>query len=185
MVVNLVVVVGLAFLLLMATSLWLDIYTRHNERIDVPSLRGVPLSEAKRCLELRGLRPMVLDSVYSAERPGAVVEQVPAAGLPVKKGRIIYLTINAECPRMVKMMEVREGGSRQAISTLRSLGFVIDSVKAVASDMDDLVLGVTANGRDMIPGQEYVEGTHVVVRVGSTKLMIEAENGEEEAAWME
>lgn len=165
--------------------MWLDSYTRHSERIEVPSLVGIPAPEAARYLEQAGLKSMVVDSVYADARPGAVIEQMPAAGLPVKKGRIVYLTINALGVRMVKMLEVREGGSRQALSTLRSLGFKVDSVKQVASEMDDLVLSVSTDGVEMEPGREYPVGTRVVVRVGSTHVEIEPENDETEEAWME
>lgn len=183
--INILIIIALTILLLTGLSMWLDSYTRHSERVDVPSLVGIPAADAQRYLEQAGLKSMIVDSVYADARPGAVVEQMPAAGLPVKKGRIVYLTINAIGVRMVKMLEVREGGSRQALSTLRSLGFVVDSVKQVAYDMDDLVLSVSADGVEMEPGAEYPVGTRVVVRVGSTHVEIEPENTETEEAWME
>lgn len=183
--INILIIIALTILLLTGLSMWLDSYTRHSERVDVPSLVGIPADDAQRYLEQAGLKSMIVDSVYADARPGAVVEQMPAAGLPVKKGRIVYLTINAIGVRMVKMLEVREGGSRQALSTLRSLGFVVDSVKQVAYDMDDLVLSVSADGVEMEPGAEYPVGTRVVVRVGSTHVEIEPENTEAEEAWME
>lgn len=183
--INLILVIAVLVLALTCLSWYLDSYTRHSERVDVPSLHGVMLSDAEHYLQQVGLKPMVIDSVYADVRPGAVVEQLPAAGLPVKKGRIVYLTINALGVRMVKMLDVREGGSRQAVSTLRSLGFVVDSLRQVAHDMDDLVLGVKADGIDVVPGKEYPVGTHLVVLVGSTHMEIEPENGEEEQTWME
>lgn len=181
--INIFIIIAVLALLLFGVSVWLDSYTRHTERVDVPSLRGIPDDEAMRYLEQMGLKSLVIDSVYADMRPGTVIEQMPAAGLPVKKGRIVYLTINARGVRMVKMQEVREGGSRQALSTLRSLGFVIDSIRHVASDMDDLVLSVTLNGDEMEPGREYPAGSRVVVRVGSTNMQIEPEIEESEEAF--
>lgn len=183
--INILIVIALTLLFLTGLSMWLDSYTRHSERVDVPSLIGIPADDAARYLEQAGLKSMVIDSVYADARPGSVVEQMPTAGLPVKKGRIVYLTINSIGVRKVKMLEVREGGSRQALSTLRSLGFVVDSVKQVASEMDDLVLSVSADGVEMEPGVEYPVGTRVVVRVGSTHVQIEPENDETEEAWLE
>lgn len=183
---NLFIIIAIVALLLFGLNLWLDQYTRHSERIDVPSLSGVPAPEAQHYLEELGLKSLVIDSIYADNmRPGAVIEQMPAAGLPVKKGRIVYLTINALGRRMIRMQEVREGGSRQALSTLRSLGFVVDSVKQVASEMDDLVLSVTTDGIEMEPGREYPAGTRVVLRVGSSHMVIEPENDETEEAWLE
>lgn len=183
--INILIIIALTLLFLTGLSMWLDSYTRHSERVDVPSLIGIPADDAARYLEQAGLKSMVIDSVYADARPGSVVEQMPTAGLPVKKGRIVYLTINSIGVRKVKMLEVREGGSRQALSTLRSLGFVVDSVKQVASEMDDLVLSVSADGVEMEPGVEYPVGTRVVVRVGSTHVQIEPKNDETEEAWLE
>lgn len=182
---NLVIMAAVAVLLVIGVSIWLDKYTRHDDRIEVPNLQGVLQDDAMRYLEQAGLKAMVIDSVYANVRPGAVVEQMPTAGLPVKEGRIVYLTVNAVGKRMVKMQEVREGGSRQALSTLRTLGFVVDSIRQVASEMDDLVLSVTVGGDEMEPGREYPVGTRVVVHVGCADMEIEPENEETEDSFFE
>ena len=83
---------------------------------------------------------------------------------------MIYLTINAKSQRMVKMVDVREWSSRQAQTRLRELGFIIDSIKHVASEFDDLVLSVTTKGSDVVPGKEYPYRTRVVMHVGSSKI---------------
>lgn len=183
--INIFIIVVLVVLLLTCVTWWLDSYTRHSERVEVPSLQGIPVDEAQRYLEDKGLRALVIDSVYAKARPGSVIEQMPASGLPVKKGRIVYLTINAYGIRMIKMPNVLEGGSRQALTTLRTLGFVVDSVRQVADDHDDLVLSVTHQGVEVEPGREYPDGTHVVVCVGSTHIVLKPENEEQEDAWNE
>lgn len=169
--------------ILWGVSFWLDSYTRHEERIEVPDLSGIEADEAENYLNQIGLQAEVIDSVYSDARPGSVIEQIPVAGLPVKKGRMIYLTINAKSQRMVKFIEVREWSSRQAQTKLRELGFVIDSVKQVASEFDDLVLSVRTKGAEMIPGREYPYRTHVSMSVGSTHIEIAAENDSIEQDW--
>lgn len=166
-----------------ALSAWLDVYTRHDERIDVPDLTGIDSDEATVYLEKMGLNATVIDSVYTDARPGSVIEQLPAAGIPVKNGRMIYLTINAKSARMIRMVDVREWSSRQAQTRLRELGFVIDSVKQVACEFDDLVLSVTAKGSEVIPGKEYPFHTRLVMRVGSTHVEIEANNDSIENEW--
>lgn len=172
--------------LLWGLSSWLGSYTRHDERIEVPDLNGIIAEDAQYYVEELGLKALVVDSVYTDGRPGAVVEQSPVAGLPVKKGRIIYLTINAKTVRMIRMVDVMEWSSREAQSRLRREGFVIDSVRQVACEFDDLVLGVNqSGGGEMVAGREYPYHTHIVVRVGSTHVALEAENEETENAWME
>lgn len=177
---NIVIISALTLAILIGVSVWLDSYTRHDERIVLPDLQGVLSDDAISQLDDLGLKALVVDSVYAGATPGSVVEQMPTAGLPVKKGRIVYLTINALGRKMVKLIEVREGASRQAFSTLRSLGFVVDSVRHVASEMNDLVIDVTTGGEPMVAGREYPEGTHVVLFVGSSDMEIEPENEETE-----
>lgn len=177
---NVLIVAAIAVAMLVGVSLWLGSYTRHDERITLPDLSGFNSDDAGAQLDRLGLKWLVVDSVYAGSRPGSVVDQIPVAGLPVKKGRIVYLTINAMCPKMVRLSEVREGASRQAFSTLRSLGFVVDSVRQVASEMHDLVLDITCNGVPMTAGKEYPEGTHVVLHVGNANMVLEPENDENE-----
>lgn len=168
--INFGVMILVIIALLWGVSMWLDSYTHHDERIEVPDLSGIEAEEASYYLERLGLEAEVIDSVYSDARPGSVIEQLPVAGLPVKKGRVIYLTINAKSQRMVKMVDVREWSSRQAQTRLRELGFIIDSIKHVASEFDDLVLSVTTKGSDIVPGKEYPYRTRVVMHVGSSKI---------------
>lgn len=181
--INLGIMAVVIVLLLWGLSLWLGSYTHHEERIEVPDLSGIEVEEAEYYLDRLGLKSQVIDSVFTDARRGSVIEQLPVAGLPVKKGRIIYLTINAKTQRMVKMIDVREWSSRQAQSRLREVGFVIDSVKQVASEFDDLVLSVTADGSEVIPGKDYPYRTRVVVRVGSSQLQLVAENDSTESDW--
>lgn len=182
---NLAIIIALLTIIVISLSAWLGTYTRHDESIDVPSLQGVLADDAINYLEHSGLKALIVDSVYADARPGSVIEQLPAAGLPVKRGRIVYLTINALGVPMVKMQNVVEGGSRQAMSTLRSLGFVVDSVRFEPHEYDDEVLSVTLRGKEMEPGREYPKGSHVVLHVGKSSLEIEAENEESEESWME
>lgn len=181
--INLGLLIVVVIALVWALSAWLGTYTRHDERIEVPDLTGIESEEAALYLENMGLNAMVIDSVYTDARPGSVIEQLPTAGIPVKKGRMIYLTINAKSVRMIRMVDVREWSSRQAQTRLRELGFVIDSVKQVASEFDDLVLSVTAKGSEVVPGKEYPFHTRLVMRIGSSHLEIEANNDSIENEW--
>ena len=103
---------------LAAIALWLlslmvlkslDVYTRHNESIVVPNVKGKTPEEAHREIRKIGLRYIVLDSIYSKDMaPGAIVEVVPAIGSKVKKDRILYLTINARTAQMAIVPDVTD-----------------------------------------------------------------------------
>ena len=80
------IVVGCA--LIYGTLAWLDYYTRHNEAVIVPDVKGLSMNEAKSFFDNTGLRYNVIDSVFSNDvNPGAIVEVVPEPGSKVKEGR--------------------------------------------------------------------------------------------------
>lgn len=183
--INIAIMVVVAIIMLWGVTFWLDSYTRHNESITVPDVSGMIDDEAIYALETAGLKPMIIDSLYTDAMPGAVIEQLPEAGLPVKNGRTVYLTINAKSVKMITMPEVKDFSSRQARSLLREAGFIVDGVEEVAHEFDDLVLGAKIGGRVVQAGAEYPIRTRVVLQVGSTNVEITPENDETENAFFE
>ena len=72
----LMIVVGCA--LIYGTLAWLDYYTRHNEAVIVPDVKGLSMNEAKSFFDNTGLRYNVIDSVFSNDvNPGAIVKLFP------------------------------------------------------------------------------------------------------------
>lgn len=181
--VALMIAVGTAIVFGLMT--WLESYTHHNESVKVPDVKGMVDEEAMYFIEQAGLKPMIIDSLYTDAIPGAVIEQLPEGGLPVKYGRIVYLTINAKSVRMIKMVDVEDFSSRQAKSLLREAGFVVDSISYEPNEFDDLVLSARIGGKKAIAGAEYPIRTHVTLVVGSTQIEIKPENDETEDAWFE
>ena len=60
---------------------WLDTYTRHNQAVVVPDVKGMKLEDAIPFLDNNHLRYNVIDSVFSKDvAPGAIVEVVPSVG---------------------------------------------------------------------------------------------------------
>ena len=76
-------------------TLWgLDLYTHHGESYVVPNVKNKNLDQAQLLLNQQFMQGIVIDSNYVKELPaGIVLDQAPAGGLRVKKGRTIYLTI--------------------------------------------------------------------------------------------
>lgn len=182
---NIAIMVVLVIALVFGLTAWLKSYTHHNESIKVPDVIGMVDDEAMYYIEKAGLKSLVIDSLYADATPGAVIEQLPEGGLPVKHGRIVYLTINAKSVKMIRMVDVKDFSSRQARSLLREAGFIIDRVEYKAHEFDDLVLGAQIGGRDAIAGEEYPIRSHVTLIVGSTSVEVSAENDDTEDAWFE
>jgi len=160
---------------------WLNDLTGHSERVVVPQVIGQTVDKAIANIEETGLRPMVIDTIYSDGcMPGEVIEQLPEGNLPVKPNRIVYLTINAFDVQKVSFPDVIQWSSRQAQSHLRELRFVADSIILEPYEFDDLVLKVTdmSGRKEMVVGDSYPIRTHVILHVGSTKTEVELENEE-------
>lgn len=103
----------------------LNAYTRHSQvPVEVPNVQELRIDKAIRLLEERGLSYAVTDTVY---REGielmSIVSQNPESGMKVKKGRKIYLVINAEDLPMVEMPDLAGKTSFQlAVKMLKSKG---------------------------------------------------------------
>ncbi len=161
----LMIVVGCA--LVYGTLSWLDSYTRHNEAVVVPDVKGLSLENAEKLFANSGLRYNVIDSVFSKDvNPGDIVEVVPEAGSKVKQGRIVFVTINALTAQMASMPEVADLSFRQAYAVLRSLGFKKIEVKFVPGEYKDLAIGVERNAV-MIPKGEKVPLSSTITLVVS------------------
>lgn len=123
-VLNLLLAVVVACALVFGTLKWLDSYTRHNEAVVVPDVKGLGMEEAAEFFKNSNLRYNVIDSVFSKDvKPGAIVELVPMAGSKVKEGRIVFVTVNALTSQMATIPEVEDLSFRQAYAILRARGF--------------------------------------------------------------
>ena len=147
---------------------WLDTYTRHNQAVVVPDVKGMSLEEADAPLRKSGLRYSVIDSVFSKEvAPGAIVEVVPGVGSKVKEGRILFITINALTSQMAAIPEVADLSFRQAYALLRSRGFSSIEIEYVAGDYKDLVMGLELNGRPLAKGDQVLLTAPLLLKVSS------------------
>jgi beta-lactam-binding protein with PASTA domain len=121
---------AIGLLLLIATLLWLRIYTHHGRSIMVPDLAGLTEEEVGEVTAARNLRYEVIDSVYSSEMPrGTVVKQNPRASSRVKKNRRIFLTMNAVNPETVPMPRLVGLSIRQARLALQNAGLVLGDIR--------------------------------------------------------
>lgn len=164
---NLVIALGVVILGVIAVLLWLDSYTRHNQALIVPDVRGITVDQAIPHLESKSLRYEVIDSVFARDKaPGVIIEQIPSAESKVKEGRIVFLVVNATSTQMVDMPDVIDNSQRQAEASLQSLGFKIAQISIVPSEWKGLVLEVRSGGRIVKSGQKLPYGSSLVLYVG-------------------
>lgn len=146
---------------------WLDVWTRHDATLTVPSVKSLDYPEAAARLEEKGLVAVLSDSVYDkGTRPGNVIEQNPKAGTVVKEGREIYLTINAFSPKMVTLPALTDISVRQARSILEGLEIHNIIERRVPSEFKDLVISVRYKGTRLSPGARVPVNAPIELEVG-------------------
>lgn len=129
-----VVVIGVIYGVLKG----IDIYTRHGEAVVVPDVKGLSLAEAQKIFSDRKLNCVVSDSNYVKSLPaGSILEYNPAAGLHVKEGRTIYLTINTLSVPLQEVPDVADNSSaRQAEARLLAAGFKLTANDSIPGEKD-------------------------------------------------
>ena len=174
---NLLLIV-VAFLVLVNIVLFaIDGFTGHGEYVVVPELKGKTLNAAELEIRENGFKCEIADSTYNnSYEPGAVVDQEPKANSKVKANRTIYLTINAVMPRKVVFPKVLDMSSRQGRAVLEGLGFKNIRIDTVASPYKELIVGVSADGKEVIPGERLPLTVPVVLSIGSGGMEVVADS---------
>ncbi len=154
-----------AFLLLIFYSL--RFYTRHGERVEVPSLKGMNIEEAISTIERGGFRYQ-LDSIYVSDKePGMVIEQDPDAGTKVKENRTLYLTIITQNAPEVAFPDLREMAFLEALSTLNNYGLKLGDTIYIPDIARDRVLDVKYGGQQLNVGQNIPKGSKIDLVLGN------------------
>jgi len=166
--------IGLMILVLilapLATLFYLDYYTGHGERVEVPSVEGQTVDDAQGFLAECGLIGEVSDSVNmkAGFKRGTIFMQTPKAGSSVKNGRKVYLTVVRTTDVLIKFPDVIGNGTvEEARQTLRNLGFSFTEDKEVENeDMKGFVINVYQGGRKLFPGQQVSTDAPLTLYVG-------------------
>jgi beta-lactam-binding protein with PASTA domain len=164
---NVLILMVISILLFFGTLLTLRIYTKHGESVEVPDVRGLPLLEAAVVLRQHDMRWQLIDSVYvNSVRPGAIVNQHPDPDSKVKKGRNVFLIINALFPEMVRMPKAYDMSLRHAKSTLDQNGLIIGKYTYVPHINENYVLRQMYRGQEIRVGTEIVKGSEIELVIG-------------------
>ena len=141
-----IAIVGI-LVLIFGVKAWLGITTNHNQRIEVPNLHKMSLSEVKQKLNSLDLEFKVQDSAsFNPEYPPkSVIEQNPEEGDFVKEKRKIYLTLNPSKYRNVEVPSLYGKTKRKAITHLKSVGFEVSEKYTYIPDL----------GKDVVRGLKY------------------------------
>ena len=165
---NLIAMALVIILLVVGVNYGLDWYTHHGESIRVPNIEGMRIAKARETMDELGLEIVVTDSGYNRRLPAdCVLSQNPGAGLTVKSGHIIYVTINSSNSPSVAIPDVVDNSSyREAEAKLISLGFKVLPPQYVTGEKD-WVYGVLCNGRRVTAGERVSIEQPLTLQIGS------------------
>ncbi len=146
---------------------FLDTYTEHDITVETPDFIGMTIGEIEAFADTNHLEFEIIDSLYSDELPkGTVAAQEPVPGYKVKRGRMIYVTINALLPKQVSIPDVRNLSLRQAKAVLESVGLKLGDLEYRPDIAKNAVLGQKIKGKEAKKGEMTFSGTVVDLVLG-------------------
>ena len=150
---NLLAMAVVVVLLALGVKYGLDIYTHHGEAIVVPQLKGLSSAKALSLLEEDGLVMEVTDSGYNKTLPpDCVLAQTPSYGMKVKRGHVVYVTVNSPMSPSFAIPDIIDNTSaREAEARLVAMGFRLLPARKVPGEKD-WVYGILSRGRRVANG---------------------------------
>lgn len=147
---------------------WFGFITNHDQKIEVPDLHKMELTEVATKLQELNLAFIVIDSTrYNPEYPNtSVIEQDPEAGDFVKEKRKIYLTVNPSKYNDLVLPDLNGRTKRQAVTHLLSIGFRIGEFSYVPDIGKDVVRGMKNNGMKLKAGNKLPKNSVVDLILG-------------------
>jgi len=163
----------LAMVLFVAALAWgvkygLEVYTHHGEGIKVPKLVNMSFANAQLLLAQQGLELQVQDSGYNKRMPAdCILAQTPGEGMAVKRGHVIYVTVNSPSSPSFTIPDVVDNSSyREAEAKLMALGFKLLPPKRIAGEKD-WVYGILSRGRRVSTGDRVSIEAPLTLLIGN------------------
>lgn len=146
----------------------LEYYTHHGEGIEVPLVKGQTYNKAHQVLDELGLVIMVSDSGYNKEFPADyILAQSPNQGMKVKRGHVIYVTVNSPSSPTFAIPDIVDNSSvREAEAKLMAMGFRLLPSQKVPGEKD-WVYGILCRGRRVSNGDRIPIEHPLTLLVGS------------------
>ncbi len=155
-------------LVIFLSTQWLKIYTMHGKSMEVPDLQGKDLAEIETVLANSDMTYVVTDSIYANTRiPGAVVSQNPKAGMQVKRGRTVYVTVSRVLPEFTVVPDLMGKSKRIAIPILEISGLKLAALRYRPDETcTDCVVGLEYRGKEIEPNENIPKGHAVTLILG-------------------
>lgn len=165
---NILLIFLTGIVLIVFVLFFLNIYTKHDQSVNVPAVKGLQVEEAGGILTSSNLQYEIIDSIFqTGGTPGAIIEQIPKEQSKVKQGRTVFLIIQAKGVQMVPIPELKDYSRRQAEAQLNSLGFDKIIIDEVPSAYAGIVISLSYKGQEIKPNQKIPKGSPLRMTVGA------------------
>jgi eukaryotic-like serine/threonine-protein kinase len=149
------------------STLFLGVFTLHNQDITVPDLTGLKTEELDEYLGDRHLEYEIIDSVFDSNgKKGTVISQDPEANSKVKKGRKIYITVIAKLPDRTTVPDLKDLTLRQAIAVLETYGLKVGKLQYVPDIAKNAILKQNFKGKPIEAGSMIEKGSSIDLVLG-------------------
>jgi beta-lactam-binding protein with PASTA domain len=165
---NVLLSVTTVALLLVASSIFLDSYTRYGKSSLTPDFTGLSLDSVHAIADKYKWRIEIIDSIFEPDLPrGSVLLQNPENGIPIKMNRKIFLTINSRAPRKEAVPNVKEISLRLAKTMLNNREFRVGRLDYSSEHpYTNQVFKQMYHGREIEPGILLPIGEYIDLKVG-------------------
>ncbi|MFI5148955.1 MAG: PASTA domain-containing protein [Bacteroidia bacterium] len=146
----------------------LEVYTRHGQKIAVPSFSGLKMNKLDAFIKDKQLKYQIIDSVFDTKMDkGVVIRQDPEQGSFVKEGRTVYLYVTSVMPPRISMPEFENKSMRQAVRMLESYGLKIGKpLKHKPNICNGCVLEIEYKGKQIHKGSQVERGAELILTIG-------------------
>ncbi|MBO7276536.1 MAG: PASTA domain-containing protein [Bacteroidales bacterium] len=168
--INLGLIIGSFFVLLLLVFFLLKGYTRHGKEYTVPDISGRLIQEAEQMKEMSPFDIVIIDSIYQEETPsGTILSQEPVANSKAKKGRKIYLTIASFSGDEVEMPSCVDMSLKLAVQTITDIGLRIGNINFVQGNIPNIVVAQQKGGKTIRKSTKVKRGDVIDLIVEMTE----------------
>ncbi|XCI75020.1 MAG: PASTA domain-containing protein [Flavobacteriales bacterium] len=150
---NLLLALGITYVMAKLAFNWLDIYTRHDHYVTVPDLSSLTLGQAIVRLDELKLTHEVDTSRYDPFFiPYHILAFAPEAGDHVKPGRSIFIQANAGTFKSTTLPDVIYKNKRLVLNRLAAQHLIVKNITYVPDIAKETVLKVLYDGKPIQAG---------------------------------
>ena len=156
---------------LVALLIFLNVFTRNNQSIEVPNIIGKSVIEFDKKFSEMNLKYMIIDTANFNPnyKIGSVLDQQPSAGAKVKEGRMVYLTLNSSDFKEVELPKITGLTLRQARNVIESLGFIFGDIEYVDDIAYNVVISVSSESVQLVEGDFLKKTSTIDFKLGNGK----------------